>query len=134
MKQTGNRKSPVLIDSSGWVEYLCDGPRANGYARYIESSTPKRAVTPTIVLYEVYKRLSSVYSEEEAIIAIAHIEQSSTVVDIDTRTALKGADLSIEEELPMADALICGVARLHAATIVTSDSHFRDKPGVIMVE
>ena len=44
-----------LVDSSGWVEFLGDGPRAEKFAPYFEHED--RLLVPTIVLYEVYKKL-----------------------------------------------------------------------------
>ena len=47
-----------LVDSSGWIEFLGDGPLANRFAPYFERE--ERLIVPAIVLYEVYKKLLSV--------------------------------------------------------------------------
>lgn len=44
----------LLVDSSGWLEYFTDGPLALEYSKYLKD--PTKIVTPTIVLYEVYKK------------------------------------------------------------------------------
>jgi hypothetical protein len=44
-----------LVDSSGWVEFMGDGPRAEKFAPYFERE--ERLLVPAIVLYEVYKKL-----------------------------------------------------------------------------
>jgi predicted nucleic acid-binding protein len=124
----------LVIDSFGWIEYLSEGPLAGKYAKYIESSAPETRVTPSIVVYEVYKKLLASYGEEAAMMAVAHIEHSTTVVDIGMDLAMNGAEESLKERLPMADALICAAARRNSATIVTSDLHFRGKSGVLFVE
>lgn len=45
----------VLLDSSGWIEFLTGGPLAERYAPYLTSRY--QLITPTIVLYEVYKKI-----------------------------------------------------------------------------
>ena len=45
----------VLLDSSGWIEFFTGGPLAERYAAYL---TPRyQLITPTVVLYEVYKKI-----------------------------------------------------------------------------
>jgi len=46
----------ILLDSSGWIEYLTGGPLADRYATYLTSQ--HSIITPTIVLYEVYKKIT----------------------------------------------------------------------------
>ena len=44
----------TLVDSSGWIELASDGPLADRFSEYLEESD--RVITPSIVVYEVYKR------------------------------------------------------------------------------
>jgi hypothetical protein len=44
----------IVIDSSGWIEFFTDGPLAEEYARRLRDL--RSIVTPTVILYEVYKR------------------------------------------------------------------------------
>jgi predicted nucleic acid-binding protein len=44
---------------------------------------------------------------------------------------MKAADLSLDHQLAMADAIVYATAILHDATVVTSDSDFESLPGVI---
>ena len=106
---------------------------AKKYAKYIENSEPNRSLVPAIIIYEVYKNLKRQYSEEKAIMAIAHIENYSSVIEIDMRYALKGADSSLQQKLPMADAIIWGIADSYDAKIITSDKHFKGKEKVIFI-
>src|SRR5882762_5459879 len=46
-----------LVDSSGWVEFIGDGPLAEKFAPYFERE--EHLLVPAIVLYEVYKKLLS---------------------------------------------------------------------------
>jgi hypothetical protein len=43
-----------LVDSSGWVEFLGDGPLADRFAPLFERE--ECLIVPAIVLYEVYKK------------------------------------------------------------------------------
>ncbi|MCK5560123.1 MAG: type II toxin-antitoxin system VapC family toxin [Thermoplasmata archaeon] len=134
MKQKGSQNKKYIIDSYGWIEYFSESKLADKYSKYIEKSTPSNYFTPTIIIYEVYKKFKSFYTEEDAITAVANIENCTTVIDINSRLAIKGADSSLEQKLPMADAIIWGVADEINAKIVTSDLHFKNQDNVIFIE
>ena len=52
---TPSASKVILVDSSGWLEYVTDDTKAEDFAPYIEAQN--LVFVPTIVLYEVYKRL-----------------------------------------------------------------------------
>lgn len=52
------------------------------------------------------------------------------IVHVDPALALRAADLSLEQRLAMADAIILATARLYDAELVTSDRDFESIPGV----
>ena len=120
----------IVIDSSGWLEFLTDGPVADEYAKYLRKTA--EVVTPTIVIYEVYKRAKRVLGEEEAIDAVAAM-QKTRVMPLTDELALIAADLSLLHKLPMADAIVLATAQAHDADVVTSDADFKDLPRVIYV-
>lgn len=117
----------IIVDSSGWIEYLTDGPLAGEYARKLRNLPA--VLMPVIVLYEVYKRLKRDLSEDDAVVA-ASAMQRARVVPITGELALTAADLSLEYGLAMADAIILATARLYHAELVTSDRDFEAIPGV----
>lgn len=55
----------ILLDPSGWIEFFTDGPKASRYAAYLTSRY--RLIIPTIVLYEVYKKIKRERGEETAL-------------------------------------------------------------------
>jgi predicted nucleic acid-binding protein len=120
----------LLVDSSGWIEFFTDGPLAKEYARYLKDAA--RIVTPTIVLYEVYKKIKREKTEEEALIAVSLINRTS-VVDLSESIALFAADLSLKFSLPMADAMVYATALEHNCKIVTGDTHFRGLDRVVFI-
>jgi predicted nucleic acid-binding protein len=114
----------ILLDSYGWLEYFADGPRAEKYASYVEQVRDDTTVLPTIVLYEVYKKIKREWGEERALEAYAQLMRAR-VIPLDASLALEAADVSLELGLSMADAIVYATAKRAAATLVTSDEHFR---------
>ncbi len=121
---------PVLVDSSGWLEYITSDSKADLFAPYLE--TERSVLVPAIVLYEVRKILLQRQPKNVADLfvsqALRHI-----VVPVDQEVALSAAVLSIQYELPMADALIYATAQKHEADLITSDAHFEGLPNVTLL-
>jgi predicted nucleic acid-binding protein len=115
----------ILIDSYGWLEYFLDGPLSEKYAKAVEQVNDKDYVTPTIVVYEVYKRVRSIQGEKSALEAYAQIARTK-IVELTAQTALEAAEISLSKNLGMADALILATARAFNAEILTSDKHLKD--------
>jgi predicted nucleic acid-binding protein len=117
----------IVVDSSGWIEYFTEGPNARRYGRYLEK--PSDLVTPTIVLYEVYKLIKRERTEEEALLATAQI-QKTRMVPLSESLSLAAADLSLERRLAMADAIVYATAQAEGAELVTGDRDLKGLPGV----
>ena len=111
-----------LVDSSGWVEFMGDGPRAEKFARYFEHG--ERLLVPVIVLYEVYKKLLSVHGSTAADRFLSAALRAR-VVPIDERLALLAARISLDRRLAMSDAMIYATAVASGARLITSDAHFQ---------
>lgn len=122
-----------VIDSYGWIEYFANGPLAKKYAPYIESVNANDSVTPTVVVYEVYKRLKKEKGEQVALEAYAQITRTR-IVALDEQSALKAADVSLERGLAMADAIVYSTARAYSARLITSDKDLKELPGVQYIE
>lgn len=120
----------IVVDSSGWLEFLTDGTLAGQYAARLRQ--PATVITPTIVLYEVYKHSKRLRGEEGAMDAVAAM-QKTRIVPLNDELALIAADLSLEHKLPMADAIVLATARLHDAQVITSDADFEGVPGVVYI-
>lgn len=119
-----------IVDSSGWIEFFTDGPLAGQYSKYIKA--PSKIITPTIVLYEVYKIIKRERTEEEALIAVSHINKTQ-IVELSESIALFAADISLSYSLPMADAIVYATAAETNCRVVTSDAHFSDLDKVIFI-
>lgn len=124
----------ILIDSYGWIEYFADGPLAEDYAAFIEEAdADNNTVTPTIVIYEVYKRIKSVKGEEKALEAYAQMSRTR-IVELTSPISLRAADISIALGLGMADSIIVATAKAYDAEVLTSDEHLKRLEGVKFID
>ncbi len=113
----------IALDSSCWLEFFADSPRAGLFAAVLED--PQRWVVPVLTVYEVSQKLHREVGEEAAAAALSLMQQGQ-VVPVDLPLALAAA----VNGLPMADSLIYATARLHGAELWTQDAHFKDWAGV----
>ena len=120
----------ILVDSSGWIEYLAARPKADEFAPYIEGDEP--LVTSVIQVYEIYKVIRRDISEERAIESVAAL-RGTTIEPLAESLALEAADLSMEHGLAMADAIIYATATSHHAQLVTADADFKGLPSVTFI-
>jgi len=119
-----------LVDSSGWVEFIGDGPLADKFAPYFERE--ERLLVPAIVLYEVYKKLLSAQGSTAADRFLSAALRAR-VVPIDERLALLAARISLDRRLAMADAMIYATAIAAGAHLITSDAHFQGFTDVTLI-
>ena len=115
----------ILLDSSAWIEFLTGGPGSARLERLMDR--PAEIVTPTVVLYEVYKKLKRERGEEAALAAVAQLTQTR-IVPLDEADALSAADISLRYGIPMADAMVAAAAVTHKAKVLTFDQDFKKIP------
>jgi|SRR5665213_51757 len=115
-----------VVDSSAWLEYFADGSNASIFAKPIEAT--RSLLVPSLALYEVFKRVSQQRDEDEALRAIAVMEQGK-VLELDRATALEAARVSIQYAIAMAGSIMFATAQRHRATLWTQDSDFDGLPG-----
>jgi predicted nucleic acid-binding protein len=115
----------ILIDSYGWIEYFTDGPLAESYALYIEKADVENYVTPTIVIFEVCRKIKSLQGERNALEAFAQISRTR-IVELTSAISLRAADISIALKLGTADSIILATAQECNAEVITSDKHLKD--------
>ena len=113
----------VTLDSSCWIEYLRDTPRAELFASAAEN--PDQLIVPIVTIYEVTKKLHREISPKIAAYAEA-LMCRGRVIDFDLaicRTA-RGSTL------PLADSLIYATAQSHGAVLWPQNQHFEGLDGV----
>jgi toxin FitB len=120
---------PVVVDSSGWLEYITSDTKGNLFEPYLRAES---LVVPTIVLYEVRKIL---LLRQPKSIADWFVSQAlrHPLIPVDQEIALNAAVLSLQHKLAMADALVYASASKIKADLITSDSDFGKLPGVTLL-
>jgi predicted nucleic acid-binding protein len=119
-----------VVDSSGWIEFFGDGPLAEAFAPHLEP--PEEIVTPSLVMYEVYRWARRTCSERDAAEIVAFLEYTH-LAPADQVVAVMAADYGLQYGLAAADALIYATARFSQCELITADAHFRGLPRVTLV-
>ena len=115
--------TPVVLDSSCWLEFLMDTPRAALFADVLEDADA--LLVPVITVYEVIKKIVRELGDDIASSSLV-LMQRSTVVDVDLALVTQ----AMRNGLPLADSLIYATAQMHSAMLWTQDQHFEGLPGV----
>jgi toxin FitB len=111
-----------VVDSSGWLEYFGEGKNASFFTHPIQNI--ENLIVPTICIYEVFKRLISLRSKEEALRAIG-VMSLGQLIELDRQVAMNAAKISIDFKLALADSIILATAQAYDATLWTQDQHFK---------
>lgn len=127
---TPTASDSVVLDSSGWLEYLTADSKADSFARYLEGELS--LLVPVIVLYEVRRILLVRKSKTLADIFLSEALKR-VIIPLDEMLALEAIELGISHNLALADAIIYATAQHHGAQLVTSDAHFTNLPGVTLL-
>ncbi|GAB6194199.1 PIN domain-containing protein [Desulfocastanea catecholica] len=117
----------IIVDSCGWLEWFTDGQLADKYKQYL--TAPENILMPAIILYEVYKVLKREVGEEKALLAAGYMK-NSPVIPFDDTLALAAADIALQDNLAMADAIIVATSRAHNCRIIPSDADLKDQTNV----
>jgi len=116
-----------LVDSSGWIEYLQDTPRADLFADAIEDR--HRLLVPTIALFEVHKILSRALPP--ALVAQSlDVMRRGRVLDLTDARAIAASQVAARHKLAMADAAMYSLAQEFGATFWTQDVDYQGLVGV----
>jgi predicted nucleic acid-binding protein len=116
-----------VVDSSGWIEYFQDSPRADLFAAAVEDRA--HLVVPTIALFEVCKILSRSL-DATVVDTCLDVMRMGQVVDLTDARAIAAAKASRAHGLALADAAMYSIAREHGATFWTQDVDYQGLPGV----
>jgi predicted nucleic acid-binding protein len=120
-----------VVDSSGWVEYFFDSPRADLFAIAIEDVA--KLLVPVVSIYEVYKILSRKLPTG-AVLSCLDVMRQGRLLDLTDRRAVAAADIAGKHKLAMADAVIYSMAREFEGTLWTQDVDYEGLAGVKFFE
>ncbi len=121
----------TVIDTSGWLEYLTDGPLAAQYEKYL--AKPETVITPSIALCEVYKKVKKAKGAEVAMSVVAQIEKTR-VIPLDEEIALLAGDLALAHSLALPQAIAYATALREEAQIITADPHLKGLEQITFLE
>jgi predicted nucleic acid-binding protein len=116
-----------IVDSSCWLEYLTGSEIGEKVAKAVEDI--KSLIVPSIILYEVFKKLLIEKDEDVAFFVIAQMKQGK-VIDLDGDLSIFAARLGKEYSLALADSIIYATALKYDSILWTQDKHFKDLKGV----
>ena len=116
-----------VVDSSGWVEYFQDSPRADLFATAIEQRD--QLLVPTIALFEVHKVLSRSLAAD-LVDRCLDVMRLGRVLDFTDRRAIAASKISRQHRLALADAAMYSMALEHGATFWTQDVDYDGLSGV----
>ena len=116
-----------VVDSSCWLEFSEDSPIARKVVPIVADL--EHLLVPTIVLYEVFKKLTTVKGTafaEEFVQGMLRGE----IIPLDTELSMRAVDISRKYKLAMADSIIYATVQQYNAVLWTADSHFDGLPNV----
>ena len=116
-----------LVDSSGWIEYLQDTPRADLFASAIEDRN--HLLVPTIALFEVHRVLSRSLSAD-LVNRCLDVMRLGRVLDLTDERAIAASHIAAQHKLAMAAAAMYAIALEFGASFWTQDVDYQGLPGV----
>jgi predicted nucleic acid-binding protein len=116
-----------LVDSSGWIEYLQDTPRADLFATAIEDRN--HLLVPTIALFEVHRVLSRSLPAD-LVNRCLDVMRLGRVLDFTDARAVAASHIAAQHKLAMADAAMYAIALEFGASFWTQDVDYQGLPGV----
>ena len=116
-----------LVDSSGWIEYLQDTPRADLFANAIEDRI--HLLVPTIALFEVHRVLSRSLPAD-LVNRCLDVMRLGRVLDLTDARAIAASRIAAQHTLAMAAAAMYSMALEFDASFWTQDADYQGLPGV----
>jgi len=95
----------------------------------VEEASIEDTLTPTIVIYEVYRKIKKMKGEERALEAYAQISRTR-IVELTESLSLQAADISLKVGLGLADSIVAATAKAYNAEIITGDRHLKEAENV----
>lgn len=108
----------IVVDSSGWIEFLQGTSRACLFEPALERMD--EVLVPSISLFEVHRLIILKESETAADRSIS-IMKTALVVDLDGTLAVEASRQARSHKLALADAIIYATAQSENAELWTQD-------------
>lgn len=121
----------VLIDSWGWIEYFKGSENGDLVRSYLEDSG--ELIVSSVNISEVYRWFLRFYSENDAEEIRAAIKERCLIIDVDETIAVEAAKIKHKFAWGLGDSIVYATAMQRGAEVLTGDSDFRDRDGVIFL-
>ena len=89
------KTSPIVLDSSCWLEYFAETPYAARFDAVI--ANPQTLIVPVITIYEVVKKTARERGQELASMALSLMQQGQ-IVDLDLHLALAATTYNLPSQ------------------------------------
>lgn len=119
----------MVVDSSIWIELFRAGPLKLSCEKALKNQEIR---VPTIVLFEIYKKLKAKVAEDVALEAMSSLSQYQ-VLDLNREVAMLAGDLCLQHDMPMADGIVLAHALHLGDTLLTLDHDFSEIPGAKVI-
>jgi toxin FitB len=117
----------VVLDSSGWIEWLSGGAGAGNFAPAIKAA--EKLIVPSVTILEVV-RWSLVHGGDVQAQTVAELMRRGTLADLDAKLAIDAAVLARVHKLPTPDSIVFAIAKRFGAELWTQDPDFAVIAGV----
>ena len=118
----------MILDSSLWLEYFL-GKEFTKFFKDFEEFQYNTFYVPTIIIYEVHKKISSDLGLDKAD-KFSQFLKMGNVIDIDYELCILASRVSRNYKLAMADSIIYSTALKYDIILYTLDKHFKGLPNV----
>lgn len=109
-----------LLDSSIWLEYFHN----KKFKEIIESE--ELTLLSALSIFEIKRKLlTSNESQGNMRVALDFLKKKSLIIPVTEKISETAVEISIENNVPMADSIIYISALQNQAKVLTLDNHFR---------
>jgi toxin FitB len=121
-----------LIDSWAWIEYFQGSETGIRVRNFLEDD--EELIVSSINISEVYRWILRFYDEKAAEAKREAIKERCIVVDVDETIAVEAAKIKHRFGWGLGDSIVYSTAKLVGADVLTGDSDFMGKDGVMFLE
>jgi predicted nucleic acid-binding protein len=122
----------VLIDSWAWIEFFQGSEPGKRVEDFIDND--HELIVSSINISEVYRWILRFYDESTAEEKREAIKERCFIVDVDEGIAVEAAKIKHQFSWGLGDSIVYATAKQRGAEVLTGDSDFRDRDGVIFLE
>jgi predicted nucleic acid-binding protein len=120
-----------LIDSWAWIEYFKGCENGDRVRPYLEDN--RELIVSSINISEVYRWFLRFYGENDAEETRVAIKGRCLIIDVDETIAVEAAKIKHQFGWGLGDSIVYATAKQLGAEVVTGDSDFKEKDGVIFL-